>query len=239
MSSTSIRMDDGVEARLDHMAHQLDELTAEMQRQRAQRDAMAELTHDLAPVAREAMATATAELEDLDVTTADLARFGRTMAAALPTLEAALAQLTALGELAGEVSHLSGPAMASMTDRLQAAEEQGYLGFARSSLGVVDRIVTNFDEDDVTALGDNVVLILETVKEMTQPEVMTMLRRTAHLVNEPGAVPAEPPSLFALLREMRDPQVRAGLARMVGLLRSLAAEPPATTTTRTPNREEA
>ena len=34
-------------------------------------------------------------------------------------------------------------------------------------------MVTSFGEDDVAALGDNVVLILNTLKEMTQPEVMT------------------------------------------------------------------
>ncbi len=183
MSSTVIHTSGGVEARLDHLAHQLDELTEHMRRQQAHR--------------------------------------------------------AVVEELLGELTQLSGPAMASVTDRLQAAEQHGYLDFARSSLGVVDRIVTNFDEEDVTALGDNVVLILETVREMTQPEIMTMLRRTAHLVNEPGAVPAEPPSLFALLREMRDPQVRVGLARMLGLLRSLGVPPPDTTTASTPAHEEA
>ena len=164
MSGTAIHLDT-VEARLDRMAHQLDELTAEMHRQRAQREVLAELY--------------------------------------------------------GEAVGLSGPAVQSLVDRLQVAEERGYLDFARSGLGVVDRVVTSFDEDDVEALGDNVVLILETVKEMTQPEIMTMLRRTAHLVNEPGLEAAEPPSLLRLLRDMRDPQARRGLARVLAVLRSM------------------
>jgi uncharacterized protein YjgD (DUF1641 family) len=175
VTATTLQITGGVEARLDHMATQLDALTAELRHQRAQREL--------------------------------------------------------LTELLGEASQLGGPAMASITERLQVAQDKGWFDFARSGMGVVDRIVTNFDEDDVEALGDNVVLILETVKEMTQPEIMTMLRRTFHEVNEPGVTPSDPPSLFALLREMRDPQVRAGLARLLGLLRSLAAEP---TTTGTP-----
>lgn len=209
------------EERLDRMAAQLDELTAEMQRQRAQRDMVAELTHELGPIARDAMATASTELEDLDVTTEDLVRFGRTMATALPTLERALAQLDGLASLAAEVTELSGPAMGSLVDRLQALQDKGYLGFAQQTAGVVDRVVTNFSEDDVRALGDNVVLILQTVKEMTQPEIMSMLQRTAHLVNEPEGEPIEPPSLFSLIRDMRDPDVRRGLARMLTVLRSM------------------
>ena len=180
--STTIALNGGVDARLDRMAAQLDELTQELRRQRAQRDVLTGLLDD--------------------------------------------------------ANHLTGPAMASLTERLQVAEEKGYLDFARSSLEVVDRVMTSFDSDDVAALGDNIVLILETVKEMTQPEIMTMLRRTAHLVNEPGAAPAEPPSMFALLREMRDPQVRAGLARLLLLLRSLADEAPPTPAS-TPASKEA
>ena len=37
---------------------------------------------------------------------------------------------------------------------------------------IADRVVTEFTEEDVKALGDNVVTILNAVKEMTQPEVM-------------------------------------------------------------------
>ena len=109
--------------------------------------------------------------------------------------------------------------MKALTERLQEMEERGYFEFVTSGMGIVDRIVTTYTEEDVTALGDNIVLILDTVKEMTQPEVMTMLRRTFHTVGEAEA--GEPPSTFALLRQMRDPQVRRGLARVLSMLRSV------------------
>ena len=149
------------------------------------------------------------------------------MAAQLDELTAEIraqrAQREQLAELLGDLSHVSGGAMQSLTSRLESDEASRYLGFARSGMGVVDRIVGNFDEDDVAALGENVVLILETVKEMTQPEIMTMLQRTAHLMNEAPDTPAEPPSLLHLVRDMRDPQVRRGVVRLLVLLRSLGA----------------
>ena len=59
--------------------------------------------------------------------------------------------------------------------------------------GVVDRIVTGFSEEDVEALGDNVVLILQTVKEMTQPEIMAILYRMIEAIQRQQAViEAEP-----------------------------------------------
>jgi uncharacterized protein YjgD (DUF1641 family) len=136
------------------------------------------------------------------------------------------AELEPLRDLAAELGVLSGPAMASLTSHAAAWEERGYLGFARSSTRVVDRIVTSFDEDDVEALGDNVVLMLETLRDLTQPEILQLLRQTAGSVSHLDApVEGPPPSAFALLKQLRDPEVRRGLARMMELLRSVGADP--------------
>lgn len=216
-----------VEDRLDRLTEQVEYLVTELETQRRQREQWQELTHDLAPVASQAMASATRELESLsrEVDLEHLARFAKTLARSLPALEATVAQLTSLGELGADVSQLTAPALANLTARLADLEERGYFAFAREGVGVVDRVVTSFTDDDVKALGDNIVLILETIKEMTQPEVMTMLRRTLHTVQE-AEEPEEAPSMLSLLKEMRDPQVRMGLARVLNMLRSVGEDRP-------------
>ncbi len=61
---------------------------------------------------------------------------------------------------------------------LAELEQKGYFTFARGGMRIVDNVVTSFTEDDVNRLGDNVVLILNTVKDMTQPEIMNFVRNT-------------------------------------------------------------
>ena len=121
-----------------------------------------------------------------------------------------------------DLNPIASQGMDSVTRVMTVAEQKGYIDFAKAGAGVVDRIVTNFSDDDGEALGDNVVLILETVKEMTQPEIMQMMRTTLH---EVGEVQEDeiPPSMFALLRQMREPEVRRGLARLIALLRSMGS----------------
>jgi len=135
------------------------------------------------------------------------------------------AELEPLRDLAAEVGVLSGPAMDAVTSRVADLDERGYLGFARSGGRVVERIVASFDEDDVEALGDNVVLMLETLRDLTQPEILQLLRQTAGSVSHLD-VPADatPPSTFALLKQLRDPEVRRGLARMLELLRTVGTD---------------
>jgi len=132
------------------------------------------------------------------------------------------AAVGSMTELLGDVNEISGEVFETAIARLDDLRRRGYFEFSAGILEVLDRIVTSFDRDDLAALGDNVVLILETVKEMTQPEVMRMLQRTARILRDDEE--PEKLSLFRLLREMRDPEVKLGLHRMLTVLRGLASE---------------
>ena len=131
----------------------------------------------------------------------------------------------AYSELMGDLSPVASQGMASLSRVLAEADARGYVGFARGGMAVVDRVVTSFDEEDIAALGDNIVLILDTVKEMTQPEVMQMLRSTVRHVQAVDE-PSEPPSVFDLIRQLRTVEARRGLQRLIVALRSLGATAP-------------
>jgi uncharacterized protein YjgD (DUF1641 family) len=212
--------------RLDMLSEQVAMVVDELRQQREHRERWAELVADSAPVVTGAMAAVTSELEELsqDVTIDDVMRLARTLALAVPTMEAMLRQLDAIRSLGEELVPLASPAMASITGSLQDLEDKGYFTFARGGIDIADKVVTSFSEEDVDALGDNIVLILNTVKEMTQPEVMTLLQRTALTAQEVDDEFAEPPSMFALLKQMRDPQTRRGLGRVMTMLRTVGAE---------------
>lgn len=209
------------EDRLDALTAQMDFVVEELQRQREARERIAELTETLTPVTKQAMQMATDQLSELDVSSEELVGLVRTLAQNLPQIRALLAQLGPLSELAEQVSHLSGPALASLTDTLAAADEKGYFAFAQETGRIADRVVTQYTVDDVRALGDNVVTILDAVKEMTQPEVMGLVQRSAVQVH----TPVETPSMFALLKSMRDPQTRRGLARVLAMLHTVGEQP--------------
>jgi uncharacterized protein YjgD (DUF1641 family) len=216
-----------IEDRLDQMALQLEVLTSEAMRQRAARERWSELTEVMTPIASQAMNTLAGELDDLDLSIDDVTRFARTLATTLPTLERLVGQLAPITELVEVITPMAKPVMASATDRLATLDERGYFDIGRSGLGIIDRVVTSFTDEDVEALGDNIVLILQTVREMTQPEVMQMLQRTFTTVQDGEHVePTEPPGAFALLKEMRQPEVRRGLSKALNMLRSLGEESP-------------
>jgi uncharacterized protein YjgD (DUF1641 family) len=226
-----------VDERLGQLAGQLAEITGELRRQREDRERWQELADDLAPVAGQAMAMATSHLDASEYDVAALARLGQAVVRDAALFEALLGPLRSAAALAAEAGPLAAPAAESLTARLQQLDERGYFGFARQSAAILDTIVTSFTEEDVKLLGDNIVLILRTVRQMTQPEVMGMLNRTALTMAEAEAQPpARAPSTLALLRQMRDPQVRRGLARALATLRALGAQPEPVANPATPEK---
>ena len=217
-----------LEQKIDALADQVALPQLEAAESRRRRQQWDELRDDLAPVAEAVMARATMEFSALEIDADAVTRTLRTLLANIEIIERLVTRLDTVEQLLSATGEIAPHAVEKLIAGLGEFQERGYLDFARGGAEVADRIVTSFDYDDIHALGDNVVLILNTVKEMTQPEVMHMLRRTA------SAARTEEPrelGLIGMMREMRDPSVKRGMGRLVGLLHSLGE----TNTTETDN----
>ncbi len=217
-----------LEAKIDALTAQVAYLAEEARQASLRRDMWTELQQDGMPIAGDILEVVSRELDELsaDVEIADFANLLRRLVRVAPVLEKGLTYLEMFSELFTDMMPLTEHAMDVATDRLVSLDQKGYFNFAKGGLHVVDRVITSFSEEDVEALGDNVVLILETVKEMTQPEIMAVLyrmieavqRQQRHIEEEP----AEPPSLFKLAKQMRDPEIRKGLGRALNTLRAVS-----------------
>jgi uncharacterized protein YjgD (DUF1641 family) len=213
---------DDLAVRLDALTDKVDRLTSLIEQDRAGRSALGELVSESAPIVRSAYEQVALELHERDIDVAEVTDLLLRLAESAPDLNRALNTFESITALVDDAGGLTDQAFALAIDRLEKLDQRGYFTFAQGGLQVIDRIVTSFDDDDIKALGDNVVLIFETVKEMTQPEVMRMLQRSARLLREEED-PPQKLSMFSLLREMRDPEVKLGIHRMLGVLRGMAS----------------
>lgn len=218
----------GLEAKIDALTDQVAFLTREAEMARRRREFWTELQADAMPIAGDFLQVLERELDELscDVCMADMADLLRRFVRVAPMLDQALRYLEMFGELASDMMPLGEHAMSVATDRLVELDQKGYFGFAKSTWHVVDRIVTGFSEDDVEALGDNVVLILDTIKELTQPEIMAALHHMIEAVQRQQAQmeheTEKPPGLLKLARRLRDPEVRRGMNRALNTLGAVA-----------------
>jgi uncharacterized protein YjgD (DUF1641 family) len=211
--------------KVDLLTAQLSYLTEQAQAAERARQERAELMHDLMPIVNDAFRLTTEQLEEVQhyVDLGDLLRLLKRLLRNGRNIEAMLDQLESIMDLLQTVGPLSDQAFGKAVDILQEAEHKGYFAFARGGMKIADNIVTSFTEKDVQALGDNVVLILNVVKEMTQPQIMSFVKNTVATVEAEAAKPVDT-SLMALLRQMNDPAVRRGLALTLRVLRTVGSQ---------------
>jgi len=197
-----------VDERLDLLSCQIEEIAADLRRQRESRAQWEELAQTLVPVSRGAFDVASRELEDLaeDVSVDDAVRLLRTIARSLPQLERMLAQVQGVSDLGSELTSLSGAGFAKAADVLAEAERRGYFAVARGGRTVLDRVVTSYADEDFELAADRLAQVLSAVRADLA---------TIH----------EPPSTLGLVKQLRDPQTRLGLARALALVRALGDQP--------------
>jgi len=207
--------------KLDYLTEQVACLTEEVQQQRQRRQTWEGWQEDLSPVLNDVMRLSVHQLEEIEgeFQIEDLIRLLKRLLRQTRNLEQLLDQLEGGLEMWQDVSPLSREAFLTLLERLGDLERKGYFVFFNGGLDIIERIVTSFNEEDVRQLGENIVLILQTIKEMTQPEIMNFMRNTAMAVKEEE--PADV-SLLSIVRQLNDPAVKKGLAKTLNVLKSVA-----------------
>jgi len=217
---------------IESIHKKLDVLTEYVEAQHKRQQEFDELKQDVMPIANHMIKLSIDELaeigtefqvEDLFYLLKRLLRNTGMLMRLVDMLEAGL-------DLTEELKPIGLQAFSDIVETLDRLEREGYFTFMREGWGIVERIVQEFNEEDVRALGDNIVTILTTVRSMTQPEILSLAGQAVSAI-QPSEAEEEDISTFALLRELSDPKVRRGMSRMLNLLKVLADQP----TKQTPN----
>jgi uncharacterized protein YjgD (DUF1641 family) len=215
-----------VENDLALLHQKIDYLTEQMEAQAKRQQELEELKQDLIPIANHMVKLSIDELAEIgrDFRSEDLLFLLKRLLRNTQGLLSLMDRMESILGLAEDANRIGKEVFAVSVETLDRFEREGYFAFMREAWFILEKIVTEFSEEDVRALGENIVTILSTVRNMTQPEVLSLANNALGVIrSEP--VSEETPSTLALVRALSDPQVRKGLARMINLLRIFADQP--------------
>lgn len=211
--------------KIDALTEQVAYLAEQARLAERARDERAELVSDAMPAVNDAMRIATEQFQEIEeyVRPEDLLRLLKKIARHGPQIEELVDQLDTVMGLVEVAGPIGKEAFAKAETVMDSLDRKGYFAFARGGMKIADNVVTSFTEEDVQKLGDNVVLMLNTVKDMTQPEILGLVRTVVAQTETEVAKPVNT-SLPALLGQMRDPNVRRGLALTMRILSVVGAQ---------------
>lgn len=131
-----------------------------------------------------------------------------------------------LAELKEDLMPMANGMISLTSEKLQELERNGTLDFIREGVKMTEQITSAFTPEDVRLLGENVVHILMTVRNLTQPEILDLADRASETLK--ARTSPKPIGAVGLLKALRDPEVKKGTGVLIELLRSLGREAEAT-----------
>lgn len=139
----------------------------------------------------------------------------------IDALTGQIAYLVERQELMEELIAEANPIIKAMMDagiiEFAKWEKQGVFAFIKEMRGLFDQIITHYGPDDMRNLAEHVVEILDTVRNITQSDVLDMANEATDGLRD--ATGADPVGAWGVLRATKDEDVRKGLAVMVEVLR--------------------
>ncbi len=216
--------DQSLQEQIEAINRKLDLVLEEVALQQRYRREMEDLKDDLTRLARGVYKDAVQELEDVHdhLNTGDVLALLKKLLRNVNTISRTIEQMESVRDFLQDAAPLARESFLELMQKLDAMDRKGYFLFLKESARVLDTIITTFSAEDVRKLGDNIVTILTTVKNLTQPDVLTAVNNALPVYRTAGPETEEEVKLLALLRELNTPEARRGLAFTVRLLKGIA-----------------
>jgi len=208
---------------IDTINQKLDVILEEIELQRRHRREMEDLKEDLMRVGKDLYQSAVEELEEVQdhIQTGDMLYLFKKLLRNLNNITKMFEALENLQDFLRDFSPISRELFLDFMNRLDEYDRKGYFAFMRQLGGVADKVVTSFTEEDVKNLGDNIVTILNTVKNLTQPDMLQVINNALGVYKRLDIDVQKDVSLLSLFRELKSPETKRGMAFAIKFLKSV------------------
>jgi uncharacterized protein YjgD (DUF1641 family) len=133
----------------------------------------------------------------------------------LDTMGSALDLLRDVGPIANEV-------IIDTTKKLHEFEQKGYFEFMVEFGNIIDNVITYYQVEDARMLADNVVAILDTIKNLTQPDMLRSVDNAIRVFSklEMDNIPSY--SIFKVMRELNKPEMKRAFGFFMTFMKNLS-----------------
>ncbi len=213
-----------LQAKLDEINRKLDFILNEIDHQRKHREEMEDLKADLNRVAKDIYLTALDELEEVHdyLKTGDVFHLFKKILRNINNLTKLFEQIENLRDFVKDFGPISREMAIDFMYKLDELDRKGYFDFLKETQRIFDNIVTSFTVDDVRALGDNIVTILNTIKNLTQPDMLQAVNNALNVYKKLDIDVEENISLIKLIKELNHPETKKALYFGLQFLKSLS-----------------
>ena len=213
-----------IQSQIDEINQKLDILIGYMHEQKLKTTMVDDLVADLSIVGKDMYDTAVAGLENysVELDPDQLKLLTVKLLKNIPTFIRLVDTMESITDLAKDAGPMVNEMIIDFTKKLHELESRGYFSFFKETGKVVDNVITHFSAGDISDLAENIVTILLTVKNITQPEVLKGINNAVKVFNSMEFEKIPEYSVWKLIKEMRSSEMKQGIAFMIIFMKNLA-----------------
>ena len=218
--------DQNLELQLQSINQKLNLITEELAVVRRQREELNELKQDLTIITKDLLSTAIDEFEDIApfVQTGDFLHLLKKILQNTQNITMVMTKFESGLDFIADAKPVTKELFSTTLEKLDAFDQKGYFQFIKELITVADRVVEHFSEEDVRLLGDNIITILETVKGLTQPEMLTAINNAVGIYKNLDPKDTPQYSIWKVMRELNTPEMKKGIGFVITFLKRITAE---------------
>ncbi len=215
--------DNNIQEQINDLNRKMDIILEEMFAQRNSRIEKEDLIKDVSIVGKDMFAHTVTVLDqagvdfDGEALTALLIKLVRNIG----TFNQMMDTLESVTDFMKDVSPIINQVGLDAIAKVSEFEEKGYLDFIKELISISDNIVTHFSVKDVRDLADNIVSILETVKNLTQPDMMGAVNNALTVFKSMDTENIPEYSMWKAFRTMQTPEMKKSIGFMITFLKNL------------------
>jgi len=215
-----------IEEEIKSIHQKLDFLTEQFSKTQRKQQEMQELKNDLTLIGKDMFDAAVVELQDVApyFNTDDLIFLVKKLLRNTRTLTKMLEQVESVNDLFQDIQPLGKQVFDEILTSLNEFDRKGYFEFFAEAVKIMDTIVTSFTVEDVRLLRENITSILLTVKNMTQPDMLSSANNALGFFKKMDIIIEKDFSTWQLIKKARDPEVKKGMAFMLEFVKNMAKQ---------------
>ena len=217
-------MDKDIQTQINTLNDKVDLILEYVNQQRLKSQSVDDLIADVSIIGKDMYDSAVMELENrsIEVDPEDVKMIALKILRNVRNINGVLDTFESTTDFLKDASPIVNEMIIDLIKKLNEFDQKGYFEFLTEAGAIVDNVVTHFTRDDIRLLADNVVPMLETVKSLTQPEMLKSVNNAVKIFSrlEMEAVPEY--SVWKLIREMNKPEMKRAIGFMVSFMKNMS-----------------
>ncbi len=216
--------EENLQQQINEINSKMDLLLDYVRDQKLKSETIEDLISDASIIGKDVYDSTVEELENrqVEIDPAQLTNLGISFLRNISSFISIMDTFESIMDLTKEVGPIANEVIIDISKKLGEFEDKGYFEFLRESLKIVDNIIMGFSPEDVKLLADNIVTIMSTVKQITQPEMMNTVNNAVKIYSSIQVNDIPEYSLWKAFREMNSPEMKKGLGFMITFMKNLS-----------------